>query len=208
MQREREENRRRFAANTQYLRRQAATLENNLLVLAYVKAHPKTKQADLPGFLNWTSSNAHMTESVWKTAQQTGVFAFMPPEEIQREYELYDVLERIEAAHEEEATATLEALRYTIRDPDPTHLTAAGLENQEALTETVLLKHLHHGFLMEDLANEFLDFKPAPSHEELLRPLHLQNFTNQPELQRAIELTQQRRDAAGPKPQEDQVQGR
>ncbi len=208
LQREREENRRRFAANTAYLRRQAATLENNLMVLDYVKSHPGVKQADMPGFLNWTSANAHMTESVWKTAQQTGVFSFMPPEEIRRDAELYDFLERIEAAHEAEAAALLEALRYTLRDPDPTHMAAPDLGKEQMLVETVLLKHLAHGLLMEDLASEFPDFKPAPSHLELLRPTHLPEFMRSPDLQKAVQLTMQRADEAAANPHADKVPDR
>ncbi len=112
-----------------------------------------------------------MTESVWKTAQQTGVFSFMPPEEIRRDAELYDFLERIEAAHEAEAAALLEALRYTLHDSDPTHLTALQREQEETLTETVLLKHLAHGLLMEDLATEFPDLVPLRATKNCSCPL-------------------------------------
>ncbi len=122
LQRELEENRSRFAHNTVFALRQGASYQNNILVFTYLQQHPKTPQAELPGFVTWTGRYERMTESAWKTAQQGGVLAYMPPAEVQGNAAIYGFLKRIDDAHEQEADVILEAMRYMVHDPNPSHL--------------------------------------------------------------------------------------
>ncbi len=196
LRQEREENQKRFARDTAFALRQGASYQNNLLVLTYLQQHPGTPQAKLPGFITWTSRNDRMTESAWKTAQQSGIFAYMPGAEVQRDAELYDFLERIDEAHEEEADALLQAMLYMVHDPDPSHLDTGALAHEVELTGACVVKDLRHGFLMENLHAEFPEFSPAPTHDQLVSLLNLQPLDRYPELKMAIAITEQRMDAA------------
>jgi hypothetical protein len=192
------ENEGRFRANTGYFHTESAMLENNLLVLRYLQQHPGAKPGDLPGVLLWNSNNARMESSAWKTATVTGITAYMPQDEVMKTAELYGFFERIDQAHEQEADALADALGYMFQDSDPTHLTTAQVDREVALTTQVLSRHLRHGYLMQNLAEEFPDFMPAPGRAELEQLLHLQELNQRGELDAARVLTKKRMDAAMP----------
>lgn len=200
LRREIQENQARFRSNTAYFRSESAMLENNLLVLAYLQQHPGASYSQLPGVLLWTSSNARMEESAWKTAGQTGITALMPQDEVMKTAELYSFFERIDEAHEKEADALIEAVSNMSQDSDPTHLTPAQINEEYALTERVFSLHLRHGFLMQNLAEQFPDFKPAPTSEELEQLLKFHELDKIEALNSARLLTRQRIDAASPPP--------
>jgi len=83
----------------------------------------------------------------------------------------------MDRAHEEEADALADAISYGFVDSDPTHLTPAQVNDELERTKRVFSKHIRLGFLMQNLAEEFPEFTPAPSNEELEKLLHL---TEQP----------------------------
>ncbi len=173
LQRELQVNRARFAANTAYFRSESAVLQTNLLVLRYLQQHPGAPLSQLPGALRWTSSNARMEDSAWKTACQTGITAYMPQEEVMKTAELYGYFERIDRTHEEEADAFVDAVSYMFEDSDPTHLTPAQVNEELERIRRVFSRHVRHAFLMQNLAEQFPEFTPAPSKEELEQLLHL-----------------------------------
>ena len=187
-----------FAINARNFRREAAVLKNNLLVLQFIQDHPKTPQGRLPGVLMWTISYARMEEAAWKMANQTEIAVYMPQEEVMRNDELYGFFDRADKAHEEEADALVDAISYGFHDPDPTHLSPAQLQNEIELTKNVLSRHLRVGFLLENVAEEFPDFKPAPSRVELEELLHLPDMGRNVDLNAPRRLTQQRIDAEAP----------
>jgi hypothetical protein len=47
------------------------------------------------------------------------------------------------------------------------------IDKEIDLTKQVLSKHLRHGYLMQNLAEEFGQFRPGPSREELNHMLNL-----------------------------------
>ena len=198
LQHELQENRARFASNTAYFRSESAMLQNNLLVLGYLQQHPGASYSQLPGVLLWTSSNARMEDSAWKTANQTGITALMPQDEVMKTAELYGLYERIDQAHEKEADALVEAISYMFQDSDPTHLTPAQVNEEFALTKLLVSLHLRHGFLMQNLAEQYPDFKPAPSSEELEQLLHFHELDKIEALNSARLLTRQHINAASP----------
>jgi hypothetical protein len=173
LQRELEVNRARFKSNTAYFRNESTLLQTNLLVLRYLQQHPGAPQSQLPGAIRWDSSNARMEDSAWKTACQTGITAYMPQDEVMKTSELYGYYERIDRAHEEEADALVDAVSYMSEDSDPTHLTPAQISEELELTRRVFSKHMRHAYLMQNLAEQFPEFMPAPSNEELEKLLHL-----------------------------------
>jgi hypothetical protein len=173
LQRELQVNRARFAANTAYFRSESTMLQTNLLVLRYLQQHPGASQSQLPGAFRWTSNNTRMEDSAWKTACQTGITAYMPQEEVMKTAEMYGFFERIDRAHEEEADVFVDAVSYMFEDSDPTHMTPVQVSEELVLTRRVLSRHVRHAFLMVNLAEQFPEFTPAPSHEELEKLLHL-----------------------------------
>jgi hypothetical protein len=196
--RELQENQSRFRANTGYFHHDSAMLQNNLLVLLYLQQHPGAKLGGLPGILLWNTDNARMEDSAWKTASQTGITAYMPQDEVMKTAELYGFFERIDQAHEQEADVFTDAVAYMFQDSDPTHLTSAQIEKEISLTNLLVARHLRHGFLMQNLAEQFPDFRPAPERTELEQLLHLQELNQNAELDLARALTKKRMDAAMP----------
>jgi len=166
-------NRDRFAANTGYFRQELTSLESNLAVFSYLSKHPGASANNLPAKLAWKSSNARMEVSAWKTTHERGISAYMPQDEVMREDELYSFYDRIDRAHEDEADALAEAISYMLEDPDPSHMAPTQIDRQVELTKRVLSLHLRHGFLMQNLAEEFSDFQPAPTRNELEDALHM-----------------------------------
>jgi hypothetical protein len=166
-------NRERFGANTGYFRQELTSLEANLTLFGYLRKHPGAPTNKLPAKPVWSSSNARMEVSAWKTTHERGISAYMPQDEVMREDELYSFYERIDQAHEEEADALAEAIGYMLQDPDPSHMTPAQLDRQIELTKRVLSLHLRHGFLMQNLAEQFDEFQPAPTRNELQDALHM-----------------------------------
>jgi hypothetical protein len=196
--REHAENLSRFAANAQAFRRDCAVLENDLLVLNYLEQHPGARAAELPGVLLWDSRHIRMEDSAWKAAQQTGVTARIPQDEVMRTAELYGFFERIDKAHEGEADAIAEAVGYTFRDPDPTHLTPAQISAEIALTQRVLSRHLRYGYLLQNLAEQYPEFHNAPTHAELDEMMHLPELNRKQEFTGARAITISRVNAAAP----------
>jgi hypothetical protein len=52
-------------------------------------------------------------------------------------------------------------------NPNPSQLTPAQIDKEIDLTKQVPSKHLPHGYLMQNLAEEFGQFRPGPSREAL-----------------------------------------
>jgi len=192
LQRELAENRRRFGDDTRYFRQEAAMLANDFLVLRFVQDHPGGRAEELPGVLILKSSYARMNDAAWKTAQATAVTALMAQDEVQKTAELYGFFERMDQAHEEEADTIAAAYSLLADEPDPSRLSPTQVGKLEDMFRQVLAKHLRHGFLMQNLAEEYSDFRPAPSREELESWIHLGGSTPNSDLQRARELTAQR----------------
>lgn len=173
LQHELQENRASFAANTAHFRGESAILQKNLLVLRYLQQHPGAPPSQLPGTLQWNISYARMEDSAWKTACQTGITALMPQEEVRKTAELYSFFERMDRSHEEEADALVDAISYGFEDSDPAHLSPTQISDELERTKRVFSKHLRLGYLMQNLAEEFTDFQPAPQGEELDQLVHL-----------------------------------
>lgn len=190
-----EENHARFAANTGYFRRESAILTNNLLVLTFMQKHPNAPANQWPGILLWQSSHARMEDSAWRTAVQSGIPALMPQSEVMRTSELYAYFERAEKAHEEQADALTEAVGFMALDPDPSHLTPAQLSEELSTTRRVLARHIRFGFLLQNLAEQYPDFRPAPQRQELEQLLHLSDLEHRPDLAAANAETHKRMEA-------------
>jgi hypothetical protein len=178
LQHELQENRDHFAKNTAHFRNESAILQKNLLLLRSLQLHSGAPPNQLHGTLQWDISYQRMEDSAWKTACQTGITALMPQEEVKKTAELYGFYERMDRAHEEKADALVDAVSYGFEDSDPAHLTPAQVTDELERTKRVFAKHLRLGYLMENLAEVFPDFQPAPKGEELDQLIHLSKPNN------------------------------
>jgi hypothetical protein len=193
---ERENNRTLLAKQTVYFRRETAALQNNLDVLLYLQRHPGTPQTQLPGILTWHSALTGFSDAAWITAQQSSITALMPHAEVEAYAALYAQFHLINQENAAYWTAVSNALQYSTQDPDPSHLSPAGLANEIDLTRNALIKHLQHGVAMNDLSEAYPDFAPGIQRSDLLAILHNSDEFN-PALASPLALTIQKIDAAG-----------
>jgi hypothetical protein len=92
---ERGENRKRFAAQTNFWYEGVARIQNNLLVLRYLQKHPGTPQEKLPGVLIWNQNSAPFNYAAWDSAQQNEITSLMPREEVADNAFLYKSMHAI-----------------------------------------------------------------------------------------------------------------
>ena len=95
---ERDANKEAFRSETEHWRWEAAELEKNLIVLAYLEKHPGTPDERLPGSLLWLHNSAAHRQAVWDAAKSSGVTSLMPREEVEQNEVLYTQLTKIDDA--------------------------------------------------------------------------------------------------------------
>lgn len=197
---ERAENQARFDKLGGFWRWETAALQNNLLVLQYLRQHPGAPQQTLPGVLYWGHRGLSHVHSAWDGAQSTGVAALMPGDEVARTAELYRALDDVGAANSDGWLAISEARRYALVDADPSHLSPAQVSEEISLTRDALSKHLLFGVALQNLRATFPDFPPTVTLEELAQVLHAPDAHTQELLAHADALTKERLKAAGWEP--------
>ena len=193
---ERENNRALMAKQVVFFRRETAALQNNLEVFLYLQRHPGTPQTQLPGILTWHSALTGFSDAAWITAQQSGITALMPHAEVEAYAALYAQFHLINQGNAAYWTAVSNGLQYSTQDPDPSHLSPAGLANEIELTKDALIKHLQHGVAMNDLSEAYPDFAPGIQRSDLLAIIHKGDEFNAA-LAGPLTLTIQKIDAAG-----------
>lgn len=173
-----------FQQTSRDIRVTTAEYQNNLLVFEYLQKHPGTPQQKLPGVLAWSHGDNRYRYGAWETAQQSGMTALMPQEEVTQAATMYHDLHHAEEMAEEEYAASHEALAYGYQDDDPSHLTAAEVAKELELTRTVLMWHYRYelalrlieqrdpGFASGPTSADFLQMQPRPDQQtqELLAP--------------------------------------
>lgn len=192
LQHEREQNHKQFAADTDGFWLDAAVLQNNLLVLDFLREHPGAKPSQLPGVPIWSVSYKGMEDSAWKAANQTGVVAYMPQDEVVRNEELYKLFALFESIHGEELDLLFQLRSYSLQKPDPTHLTAAEIDDEIKLTHQLLSKVIGRGYTLLYIAEGYQDFTHAPSREQLNQLVHLSDLYSRPDYKAALSLTEKR----------------
>ena len=161
------ENKKRFAEDTRFFRDEAVVLQADFAILQLHPPGPSAPANQPRGAIVLRSSYARMEDSAWKTAQATSVTSLMSQGEVQKAAELYGFFERMDRAHEEEADAIASAYSFLAHNADPSRMTYSQRKELQDLLTQVFAKHLRHGFLMQNLAEEYPEFRPAPSREEL-----------------------------------------
>ncbi len=169
---EREQNHLRLADQTSEFRVRVPIIQTNLAVFHYLRLHPGTAEKDLPGKVNWHNLGSPFIDYVWRTAQQTGVMAFMAQSEVRRNAELYRRLNICTESYAAFRVANTEARAYTVDDANLSHLTPIQIEEQIRLTRILLNRLYRFGSDLRNLSISNPDFVPAPSVEEIGSIVH------------------------------------
>ena len=84
LQEEHQENIARFHRNVRRHLVALALMHNNLRILFYLRDHPGTPEAKLPGVVLWMIFQQEPLKAAWSTAERTNVIALMPAEEVRK----------------------------------------------------------------------------------------------------------------------------
>jgi hypothetical protein len=169
---EREQNHMRFADQTTEFHHRVPIHETNLAVFRYLRLHPGTPEKELPGKVSWHNIGVSFIDYAWQSAQQTGVTAFMPQDEVRRNAELYRRLKTCAESFAAFRVANTEARTYTVDDADLSHLTLVQIEGQIRLTRILLNRFYRYGSDLRSLSISNPDFSPAPSLGEIASIVH------------------------------------
>lgn len=167
LQRELETDQKLFAIDTDYLAHNVAALRNNLTVLIYLRQHPGTPRARLPGVLLWPNFYTDMAEITWRSVQGANLTELMPPAEVSDYSQIYNALEYMNQAAADSWLTITRAESYTFSDPDPTHLTPAQLDRQIELTDDALVSKYRLAVVMFNIGKSIPGFSHAPSADSL-----------------------------------------
>lgn len=164
---EREDNRSRMAEYVANFRWESALLKNDILVLRTLQQHPETPPDKLPGVLVWSMERALFAHAAWDTAQQSGVLALMPRDEVTADQTLYRALDDISNTNEEEWRALNDADRFLFLNPDPSQFTPEQIHDEIDLTEKLMMRHFLQGNFLQYPATLDSSFVAGPSRAEL-----------------------------------------
>lgn len=194
---ERDSNRENLVEDSRFWRWGTAELKNNLLVLQYIQQHPGTPQEGLPGILVWRYRAATYNRASWNSGNQTGITMLMPRQEVQEAASLYSVIELVEGLSINAWLAISDADRYTLLDPDPSHLSTAAIADEITLTENALTKLYQKGVVLKTLHQNYPDFPETVTKEDLDRLRYPPEQSKAELLAPARALTEARLKAAG-----------
>lgn len=189
---ERDENIKAFATGMSEFNRQTAALENNLLVLHYIQQHPNAPADKLPGILLWHAIRTNLTDSAWKTAQQSNVTALMAQSEVRDLARLYQRIDAVAQGFDQLWPIIIQARLYSLADPDPSHLPPAEIAHEIELTRAALAAHFTQAAALVQLSAADPGFTPQLDREELNRIMRVSEAERDPRLAVAIALTNSR----------------
>ena len=174
---EREANHKALAKEAACWRWETVELQNNLMVLQYLRQHPGTPDDALPGALIWSYVHEPHREAVWDAAKADGATSLMSREEVEQYEDLYNKLR----AASDAVTPTWEALtsasRYQFTDSRLQNLTPAQIGELITLTETALDKQWLLGVDIENVAAKYSDFAPSLTPADLAKAHNRDSWT-------------------------------
>lgn len=156
------------------LRREALILNGDLQALQYLKAHPGTKLNELPAPLYWSAFNLDFQDSAWKTAQQTGMTAQMPVQEVMQMGQFYGLLNKFSMKSDAVWEKLNAASSYDFGAADATQLTPAQLDEAIRHTEEALAEHYMACVYLMNVSEGFaaVGFKPTITRDDLMKFSH------------------------------------
>lgn len=131
-----------------------ASLQNDLVVLQYLRDHLGTPQTELPGDLRWGLHPFLWDHAIWDAAVAKGVVRLMPIVEANRHSEFYGLMTTMSGQSLLEWDAINDAHRFALMNSDPTRLTPPQLDEVIRLTGVALEKHIQFGLSFGRYAHE------------------------------------------------------
>src|SRR5882757_2652559 len=204
LQREREANGKDLVTNAHNWRWEMAEFRNNLMVLEYIRHHPGESQSSLPGDLRWIHLPIFSNRAIWDAAQQNAVIRLLPPDEANSDQLLYQFLQTTTEQGMATWNAVNDARRFSLLDPDPTHLSPQQLAQTIELTAIAIEKHLQVGFTLALIDSRFPNLPPSLTYDDVRTYLR-SSYQEDPEGMAAThQRTMDRLKAAGYVPQDDE----
>jgi hypothetical protein len=172
LEREFQSNRANLAADETNWLETLASLKNNLLVLEFLRQHPKDPQTALPGDLQWQQAPFLWDHAVWDTAENKGIVRLMSLREANRNQAFYNLMTLLGTQSLADWDAINDAHRFDLLDSDPTHLPPQQLDETIRLTQIALEKHIQFGESLGRYAHEFPELPHTVTWEKIdrLRP--------------------------------------
>jgi len=137
--------------------------------MAHVPEMAKEPDEKLPGGLVWFHSSSGHRQAVWDAAKSRGVTSLMRREEVEQDEVMYNQLTKIDDARLLAWDALNDASRYEFTDSRLSHLSPAQIGEITTLTQIALNKHWLEGVALQNAAQEFKDFPPSITTDELSR---------------------------------------
>jgi hypothetical protein len=164
---EREQNRETFRRNAESYLRTAALFQNNLRVFNYLREHPGTPQAKLPGVVLFPPNVFEIATASWITAGETSVLSMMPRKEVTRYAETYFELNRALEGYNLMTLAAARAAAYTAQTSDPSSLPPEKVVQEIDLLERANALHMLYGLWLQTINRKQPDFVPGLTNEEV-----------------------------------------
>jgi hypothetical protein len=164
---ERQLNRETFRRNAEAYLGISAIFQNNLRVFNYLRQHPGTPQAKLPGVVLFPPNVFEPATSAWTTAGETSVLSLMPREEVTKNSETYFELNRALDGYNALAVAVARAAAYTAQTSDPSTLTPEKVVQEIDLLEQANALHMLYGLWLQTVNRKQPDFIPGLTNQEV-----------------------------------------
>jgi hypothetical protein len=135
LQEEHRENIKRFHSNVRSHLVALALLHNNLRALMYLRDHPQTPEAGLPGAVTWSLFAQEPLKAAWSTAESTDIVALMPAAEVRSLTMDYSQLDYAWRLYQPVIAELARCTSYQTHTSDVTTLSAAELAELIDCTE-------------------------------------------------------------------------
>jgi type II secretory pathway pseudopilin PulG len=164
---ERELNRETFRSNSENYLNIAAIFQNNLRVFEYLRQHPGTPQAKLPGVVLFPPNVFEPATSAWTTAGETSVLSLMPRKEVTKNAETYFELNRALDGYNALVLAVARAAAYTAQTSDPSTLSPERVVQEIDLLEQANALHMLYGLWLQAVNRKQPDFVPGLTNQQV-----------------------------------------
>jgi hypothetical protein len=167
LQEEHQENIKRFHRNVRSHLRALAQLHSNLRVYMYLRDHPGTPEAKLPGAVRWPLFEEEPVKAAWSTAERTNVLALMPAAEVRKFTADYFQLDYAWQLYQPVITVMARCTTYYTHTSDVSTLSPAELAQVIDCTEQAQSLQTIYGDQLSQIG-ENKDYAPVPSWWQMI----------------------------------------
>jgi hypothetical protein len=164
---ERQLNRETYRLNAESYLTTAAIFYNNLRIFSYLREHPGTPQAKLPGVVIFPPHIFEPVFSAWTTAGQTNVLSLMPRAEVSKDAGTYFDLQRALDGYNVMVVAVARAAAYTSQTSDPSSLSPEKVQQEIDLIEQANALHMLYGLWLQSINRSQPDFVPGLTNQQV-----------------------------------------